>query len=148
MGAGVREFLRTPAGKNVAVAAAVIGLGVCVWSIIGNLRDTPAMALSRDRYFVCTETGKSFKYSLEGGETFPIHSPYSGKNTGMPAELCFWTKDGKAKDEPTPVLLKSMTAPTFCPDCGRLVSAYNPRPGPGVNPPPLQSEYKGRPQRD
>jgi hypothetical protein len=79
--------------------------------------------------YVCTETGKSFRHKNAAGETLPIYSPYSGKNTAMPAEACFWTSDGKTKSDPTWVLLNDevgKTGPTFCPDCGRLVVGTTP----------------------
>jgi hypothetical protein len=64
-------------------------------------------------------------------------------NTGYPAEACYWTADGGTKTEPTWVLMNAVLGkpgPTFCPDCGRLVVARNPMPGPGVKPPPTQQE--------
>ena len=144
--AGAREFFRTPAGKGVAVGLVCIGLAACVWSIISNLHDD-ASALSRDRVFICSETGKPFNIELTPGTKIPAPSPYSGKNTGYPAEPCYWTKDGKPKEEPTWVLLNTFAKkpePTFCPDCGRLVRPLNPPPQPGQRPPPTQEEMKNR----
>lgn len=97
--------------------------------------------------YICTETGKSFRHKNALGERLPIYSPYTGKNTGMPAEACFWTADGQPKDSPTWVLLNEemgKTGPTFCPDCGRLVVGHNPRPGAGVRPPPTRAEFAAR----
>jgi hypothetical protein len=144
---GVREFLRTKGGKSLGIGVTLVALVVMIYSVKANFGESEAEAMASTRWFVCTETGKGFKHKLKSGETFPIYSSYSGKNTALPAETCYWTKDGKPKDEPTAVLLKEPSQPTFCPDCGRLVTAYNPRPGKGVQPPPLQSEYKGRPRR-
>jgi hypothetical protein len=84
---------------------------------------------------------------LKVGDQIPVKSPHSGKSTGYPAELCYWTKDGVIKSEPTAVLLRSHLgerSPTFCPDCGRLVVGHNPRPSQGDKPPPTQAEYKPR----
>ena len=97
--------------------------------------------------YICTETGKVFRHRNALGETLPIYSSYSGKNTGMPAEACYWTADGHPREEPTWVLLNEelgKTGPTFCPDCGRLVVGHNPRPGPGVRPPPTSAEYAAK----
>jgi hypothetical protein len=80
------------------------------------------------------------------GQSIPIKAP-SGNNSGYPAELCYWTKDGQAKTDPTPVLLNVLVGkpgPTFCPDCGRLVVGHNPRPGAGVKAPMTQEEWKKR----
>ena len=80
------------------------------------------------------------------GDKIPVKAP-SGKNSGYLAEFCYWNKDGTAKKEPTPVLLnryKGKPDPTFCPDCGRLVTAFNPPPRPGVKPPPTEDEMKAR----
>jgi hypothetical protein len=97
--------------------------------------------------YICTETGKVFRHKNVLGETLPIYSRYSGKNTGMPAEACYWTADGHPKTDPTWVLLneeQGKSGPTFCPDCGRLVVGHNPRPGSGVKPPPNRAEFAAR----
>ena len=132
------------------IALAVCGL-VAVGAVIRWLnKDTDADDLaedSRNRWFVCTETGKPFRKELETGMTFPVESPHSGKPTGVLAELCYWTTDGQPKQDPTPVLLNDRagkTGPTFCPDCGRLVVAHNPVPLAGAKPPPTQAEYAAR----
>ena len=134
------------------VALAVCGL-IAVFAVVWWLnKDTDADDLaenSRNPWFVCTETGKPFRKELERGMRFPVESPHSGKPTGVPAELCFWTKDGQPTQDPTPVLLNESagkTGPTFCPDCGRLVVAHNPVPLVGVKPPPTQAEYAARPR--
>ena len=67
---------------------------------------------------------------------------------GVPQPRIFWTKDGKPKQDPTPVLLNSWigkSGPTFCPDCGRLVVGHNPIPGPNSKPPPTKADYEKNP---
>ena len=79
--------------------------------------------------------------------TMPVLSPFSGKNTGYPAELCYWTKDGSIKTDPTPVLLNTYigdNSPTFCPDCGRLVVGHNPRAVAGAHAPPTKQEWESK----
>jgi hypothetical protein len=103
--------------------------------------------MARERTFICAQTGKSFEHTLKLGEAIPVKSPYSGQNTGYPAELCYWTKDGRIKKEPTAVLLKTLVGergPTFCPECGRLVVGHNPRPKAGDAPPPTEAEYQSK----
>ena len=140
--AGVREFFQTPAGKGVAgvfVAVAVCAAGYVL--LHGN--GSAEIDALNTRYFVDAENGKSFSANLEKA-TVPMTSPFSGKKTAWPAELCYWTKDGKPKTDPTPVLLneyKGKQEPTFCPDCGRLVVGHNPQPSPNGRPPPTQAEY-------
>ena len=100
--------------------------------------------------FICAETGKPFEYTIKRGDTLPVKSPHSGKNTGWEAEKCFWTADGKFKSEPTYVLLNEHSGKpgaTFCPDCGRLVVRFNPPPTAGATPPPKESEMKDRKAR-
>lgn len=91
----------------------------------------PAAPRSIDRDFVCSETGKHFRYALQIGESWPIPSPFSKKQTGYPAERCYWTRDGKRKSEPTYIILNEMLnkpGDTICPDCGRIVIGHNPEP--------------------
>ena len=138
---GLRVFFASSKGKFVAVVLVLAGLVAAYFSLRSQL--DPYAAYS-DRTFICSETGKSFAHKLKAGESEPIMSPYSGKETGYEAELCYWTKDGKTKSDPTPVLMnryKGVHGPTFCPDCGRLVVGHNPMPGPDSKPPPTEAEY-------
>ena len=145
MGA-VNQFLSTKGGRITAVALGVIGLGVAVYSIVTYLKgDMPSNAFYTT--YVCAETGKSFRHKNEMGETIPILSPFSGKNTAYPGEACFWNADGSTKPEPTWVLLNDAigkSGPTFCPDCGRLVVGHNPRPVAGGKAPPTRAQYAAR----
>jgi len=148
--AGLREFLNGPAGKGVAIGVVGIGLLVGFFSLRRNLGSTEAAYLSTDRVFIDTENGKTFSHTLKVGDMIPIKSPYSGKNTGVEAEKCYWTKDGKTKNDPTYVLLNSRkggSEPTFCPDCGRLVVPLNPNAVVGAPPPPTKAEYEKSPKR-
>ncbi|MEI8194583.1 MAG: hypothetical protein WCI73_01605 [Phycisphaerae bacterium] len=123
------------------------GLGFGGYRLYGLLgRSAEARDLNR-RWMVCTQTKKPFQVDLDSLKGIPAPSPFSGRNTGQPAELCFWTADGKPKTEPTPVLLNQYLndpAPTFCPDCGRLVVARNPGPDQAASPPPTKAEYEAR----
>ncbi|HTL29151.1 MAG TPA: hypothetical protein VL282_08020 [Tepidisphaeraceae bacterium] len=137
-----RAFLRGPGGKIVAAIAIAVGLFVLYLNTRTLLGESEIASTSRDRIFVDAESGKTFEHRLQAGDTYPIESPFTHKKTGYPAELCYWTKDGKRKHDPTPVLLnqsKGKKGPTFCPDCGRLVVPMNPI---GLNPPPTEEEYK------
>jgi hypothetical protein len=144
--AGVREWVNGPGGKIVGIVATLLLLGVLVFAVRNTFGPSEAEAHSRNRWFVDAKTGQPFKFELTAGVQVPVAAP-SGGNTGYPAELCFWTKDGKPKTEPTPVLLNSMvgkTGPTFCPDCGRLVTGHNPIPMEGRPAPPTEAEYKAK----
>jgi hypothetical protein len=147
MSKGLREHLQGTAGKVVAVGVVVVALVGAAWAARNFFGASPEQRYARDRTFVCAETGKPFEYTIKKGDLYPVPSPHSGKNTGYPAELCFWTADGKVKSEPTPVLMNVYTGKkgaTFCPDCGRLVVPFNPMAREGEPPPPKQSEYKAR----
>ena len=94
-------------------------------------REDPALAISNTRLYICSETLEVFENRVREGETIPVQSPHSGKATGYPVEKCFWTAEGKAKAEPTYVLMNEYVekeGPTICPDCGRRVNFYNRRP--------------------
>ncbi|MAY74068.1 MAG: hypothetical protein CMJ31_04950 [Phycisphaerae bacterium] len=113
-----------------AVVALVVGAG---WALAGALYDPSAAldASTRKRDLICAQTGKVFERStVPEGATFPLTGP-GGAATLYPAELCFWTADGRAKREPTRVLLnmyRGVDGPTVCPDCGREVVYANPMP--------------------
>lgn len=139
--------MRSNAGRSLAVAALAVVVLAAGWTVWRTFAGSEAEAAARDRAFICAETGKPFEHELTAGETYPVKSPHSGKETGYPAELCYWAKDGTVKSKPTAVLLneyKGARAPTFCPDCGRLVVGHNPHPQPGATPPPTQQEYAAR----
>jgi hypothetical protein len=139
----LREFLKGGAGKVAAAVVVAIGL-ITAFVTARGVMTSEGEELSGTRWFVDAETGKPFRYSLGGSAEIPAPAP-SGKKSGYPAESCFWTKDGKPKEEPTYVLLnmwKGSNEPTFCPDCGRLVVGHNPPAAPGARPPPTQEEYK------
>ena len=148
---GIRELLESKAGKAVGVALAVVAVGLMVWILVGQFGASTATAYSRDRTYIDATTGESFEHTLQAGDKNPIDAPSGGK-TGYPAEWCYWTADGKMKQEPTAVLLetyKGNAGPTFCPDCGRLVVIHNPGAMPGLEPPPTKAEFEasrsGRP---
>jgi len=143
---GFRRFLSTAAGKVLAIVLTLGLLAVAFYSVQAFFKgDTPDSAFST--MYVCTETGKAFKHVNQIGETPPILSPYSGKNTGLPAEACYWSADGTVIKDPTWVLLNTQIGkpePTFCPVCGRLVVPRNPAPVAGRQPPPTRDEWFAR----
>jgi hypothetical protein len=115
--------------KVGAVVLAVVLLGGGVW--IGLRQARGHRVETAERTMICSETLKTYTYVATPDETAPFPSPHSGKRTGWPAEKCYWTKDGKAKLEPTYVLLNEFigkSGPTLCPECGREVYRHNPMP--------------------
>src|SRR5436190_14581405 len=103
---GLREFLNSSSGRTIGMGLAilmVIAAGFFIWKALGP---SDAEALSRDHIFIDSKTMKPFNHQLQIGEMVPVDAPSGGK-TGYPAELCYWTKDGKPKADPTPVLLNA-----------------------------------------
>lgn len=143
----ISNWLHTRSG---AIGGGVLLMGLLALAVLVGMRTfggSEAGNASRRRPFVCAETGKGFYADIDVGTPIPVMSPYSHKNTGYPAELCYWTADGKVKKEPTLVLINEWLGknePTFCPDCGRLVVGRNPGPEPGHRPPPTRQEYDAR----
>ena len=142
----LRAYFQTGAGKAIGIGLTVIAVLLAAWSVKNALGPTDAQALSTDRVFIDATTGKSFRHTITPGEKMPVEAP-SGERTGYLAETCYWTKDGQPKKEPTYVLLNELAkppkkGPTFCPDCGRLVTPMNPPAFAGRKPPPTQAEYK------
>jgi hypothetical protein len=140
----ITRFFDSVAGKVLLAVIIICAAIFSYYQFRGVFGLNAGAAASNDRVFICSETGKSFHVLLTADTKIPSYSPFSGKNTGYPAELCYWTADGKIKDTPTPVLLNSrigVQGPTFCPDCGRLVVGHNPYPQAGRNPPPTKEQY-------
>lgn len=147
---GIIEFLKSPKGRPVAIVFGLLAAVAAVYMVWSSIGPNEAVASSTDRIFICSETGKTFRRTLAIGDTVPVPSPHSGKNTGYEPELCYWTKDGKVKEDPTYVLLNQTAGrpgPTFCPDCSRLVVGLNPPAAPGMTPPPTKAEFDARPRR-
>ena len=142
----MREWLDSSGGK-IAAGLLLLAAAAAVFFAVRNLfGESPEVRAANERVFIDTKTGQRFAHELKAGESFPVKAP-SGGQTGFPAELCYWTRDGQIKQDPTPVLLKNWTGgegPTFCPDCGRLVRPHNPTPMPGDRPPATEAEYKQR----
>lgn len=141
------KFFQTPRGRAVAVIGCVLAVLAMYMAYRSAFGPSALAEHSRRRPYICAETGKSFEVVLEPGMNIPVHSPFSGKDTGYPAELCYWNADGSIKTKPTPVLLHSLVGkpePTFCPDCGRLVVGHNPKAREGMTPPPTEAEYQSK----
>jgi hypothetical protein len=140
----LREWLDSTGGKIVAGVVLALGLVAVVWAVRSAFGPPAEVTEANTRVFVDVSTGKPFRYELKAGDMIPVKAP-SGQQTGYPAEMCWWTKEGTIREEPFAVVLneeKGEPGPTFCPDCGRLVRGHNPRPQPGDKPPPTKAEYK------
>lgn len=143
--AAIRELLGRPRFKPILAAVAVVltvETAIYAWRTLG-----PSVAASQSTHgsFICAETGRPFNLTLQSGMKVPVLSPYSGRNTGYPAEFCYWTKEGTVKVEPAPVLMNDWLGkhePTYCPDCGRLVTPHSAVPGPGATPPPTREDNR------
>ena len=116
------------------IVACVLSLVVLGWVLTRSLSSDaldPAAA-SRRLTLIDTVTGELFSgMSTPDGAVSPYENPKTGKRTLVPPEACYWTRDGKAKLDPTLVLLNEYAGkpgPTICPDCGRSVSRHNPMP--------------------
>jgi len=120
--------------RSVSVGAAVVSLALLGWVVARHtvLAEPNLGDLSKRRTVVDSKSGKVFdQYDIGEGSSWPWKNPESGENTLFPAEYCYWTKDGKAKLEPTAVLLNEFagkSGETKCPDCGRRVVSHNPLP--------------------
>ena len=123
------QWIREKLGLGGAAAICVVALAIAAYAAFSR-KDEAAEAASK-RVFICSETMKTFEYTLKEGDSFPVKSPHSGKETGWPTERCYWTRDGGVKRQPTYVLLNKYLGkegPTICPDCGRKVVPRNPMP--------------------
>ena len=124
----------------------MLGIVLVAKTIWAEVSGSDVEKMSRGLVMIDTATGNPFNHTLELGEKIPVLAP-SGGRTGIPAEKCFWTKEGKAKSDPTYVLMygdAGKPGPTFCPECGRLVVRQNPPPSADGNPPPTAEQFKAR----
>lgn len=118
----------------LSAAAVVLAVGVMVYLVLRSTLFAPPTAgdVSRARTVMDAETGELIAdFPIKEGTLYPWTNPRTGKATLFPPETCYWTKDGKAKAEPTYVLLNNLTGKpgkTTCPDCGREVVGHNPKP--------------------
>jgi hypothetical protein len=137
----IRELLSSGTGKVIGIGFVVACLAAAFYSISGFLGATEAAASSSDRVYINAKTGEKQFVTISKGFMTPADS--------YEAEKCFWTKDGKPKDDPTYVLTneaQGKPGPTFCPDCDRRVVPLNP-PASTINPaPPTKSEWEARKQ--
>ncbi|HYD02080.1 MAG TPA: hypothetical protein VEB22_12710 [Phycisphaerales bacterium] len=148
----LRDFLGDAAGggKNWklwgTVAALVVVGGFAIWSISNAVSDPQ----SGTNYIAAIDGSDPEhpvplpRFYAPAGDKAPYKSPSTGKTAVWPAEKCYWTRDGKAKTEPTLVLLNSYVGKpgdTICPDCGKKVYPRN-------KPPPddlmAEAEREGR----
>ncbi|MEM8874191.1 MAG: hypothetical protein AAGD32_08010 [Planctomycetota bacterium] len=142
----VRELLQSPAGKIAATVLVIGAIGYLAWSITGFTGNSAAAA-ANGRIFIDSQTGETFRHTLQAGDRVPLESPFTGERTAYKAELCYWTSSGEIKEDPTPVLLNEdigITDPTFCTDCDRLVLRHNPRPNVDSNAPPTREQFENR----
>lgn len=98
--------------------------------------------------YMCSETDKTFEHIAQMGERLPVLSPHTNRRTGYPAEMCFWTKDNKRKEEPTYVVLNDYLGkpgPTICPTCDRIITHGNEEPPPDT---PLATAPTASPTTD
>jgi hypothetical protein len=141
---GWRGLLERPGPRRAAIVILIGVTAWAFWNIRSSLKENDAIADAETPLFIDSETGQTFHLRVEPGMSIPVKSPYTGRATGYVAELCYWTKDGQIKSDPTAVLMNQdigKPGPTFCPDCGRLVIPHNPIPRPGDRPPPTEAEY-------
>ena len=117
--------------KYTIIALGFLAMAWVIFSVASGSGADPGRA-SRHRTMIDSVTLEVFEdYGIREGETIPYKNPKTGERTLYPAEKCYWTRDGKAKLEPTYVLLNETIGkpgPTICPDCGRRVVGHNPMP--------------------
>ena len=117
--------------KNVVLAVVILGclIGAAVLGARALQSETGSLERwSQEHTLIDTETSELFiDYRVPDGASYPLENPNTGTSTLMPAEACFWTRDGQAKMDATWVYVPRGEVVT-CPDCGRNVVGRNPRP--------------------
>lgn len=112
---------------SVVAFACLIGAGVFAARALRS-ESASLERWSQEHTLIDMETGELFvNMRLPDGATFPYRNPNTGSVTLVPAEPCQWTRDGRAKMDPTWVYVPEGQSVT-CPDCGRRVVGRNPAP--------------------
>jgi hypothetical protein len=146
-----QEWLHTAVGRITVVGVLIIALADTGWSMMRYFGPNAAQQYSNAPLFIDSVTGKTFHYQLKIGDTIPVLSPFTGRNTGYPAAFSYWSKSGRILAHPEPVLLNTWLGkrgPTFAPLSGRLVVADEKPPRPGSTPPPTKAQYEQWMRRD
>jgi len=128
---GSRLSLSHTRKTQFKVIGSILLLLVSIFLVAQNFTGTSIGEASRSRVAVDSENGKVFTIKIIEGERAPWRNPDTGERTLYPGEACYWTRDGKAKLEPTYVFVKSyvgINEKTYCPDCGKEVRSHNPLP--------------------
>lgn len=111
------------------IVASVAALTVIVTGQFSGVSGSQLAGLSEARTMIDAETLEVFvDFPVEPGTGAPFSNPETGEDTLYPAEECWWTEDGLVRTEPIYVLVKrnmGVDEPTYCPDCGRLVTPHN-----------------------
>ncbi|NRA58697.1 MAG: hypothetical protein HRU13_11350 [Phycisphaerales bacterium] len=117
--------------KNVILSVVVLGclIGAAVFAARALRTEVGSLERwSQERTLIDIETGEIFEdFRVADGVAFPLENPNTGTVTLMPAEACNWTRDGRAKWDPTWVYVP-VGESVECPDCGRPVVGRNPQP--------------------
>jgi hypothetical protein len=117
--------------KNVVLAVVILGCLIGAAVLGARALRTEVGSLERwsqEHTLIDTQTGELFvDYRVPEGSSYPLKNPNTGTATLMPAEACYWMRDGRAKMEPTWVYVPQGER-VACPDCGRPVVGRNPRP--------------------
>jgi hypothetical protein len=136
------SWLQKPSGKIAASSLCVAAVVLLIWELKASFHgDTPGDP--NTTMYVDSETGKAFPHKNVVGESIPVLSPFTDRNTGYPGNPCYWTASGEIRKDPFWLLLNSQlgkAGPTFCPDCGRLFIPRQGVPRPGQKPPPAREE--------
>lgn len=117
--------------RNVVLS--VLAFGCLIFAAIFAARSLRSETASMERWsrehtLIDMETGEVFEnMRLGDGVSFPVRNPNRGTDTLVPAEECYWTRDGRAKTTPTWVYVPQ-SGSAICPDCGRKVVGRNPAP--------------------
>ncbi len=143
----VQRILHSKIGVGMMVGVIVASVVIVVMQLPHYWGRSESAEELNGRWLICMESRKAYHVNLEDVGSFPAYSPFSKKNTGVEAELCYWTAEGKIKDKPVPVLLNEMvgdSSRTYCPECGRLVVARNPGPPMTTRASPTRAEVEAR----
>lgn len=113
------------------IAAGVLTVGMLVLLVVMVCRTFRGEETPNDtRTLMDSKTGELFEVPTKDVKPYPMVNPKTGEDTLYRTEICYWGEECRKRGGTRVILNGSLgkKGPTYCPVCGHVVRAHNPRP--------------------